>query len=112
MSTEPTGRLAAAADGVPRHAVRLVEEPGEDWRPEAVEFVRFCYRRRGVSWPDLYDDMCAVAARREFRGLCYEQLEALGIGFALGALPGLARLANRVIFEERASLGSPGALSA
>ncbi|MER3417986.1 MAG: hypothetical protein C4343_02495, partial [Chloroflexota bacterium] len=28
---------------------------------EAAEFVRFCYRRRPVGWPELYDEMCAVA---------------------------------------------------
>lgn len=114
MSTEPTGHSMAAADGMPRHAMRLVREDGtgeEDWRPEAVEFVRYCYQRRRVSWPDLYDDMCAVAARGEFHGLCYEQLEGIGIGFALGSLPGLARLAQRVVVEERAGLGAPVVLT-
>ena len=37
--------------------------------PDAVEFIRFCYRRRRVGWPELYDEMCAVAARGLFRGL-------------------------------------------
>ena len=30
---------------------------------EAIEFVRFCYRRERVGWPELYDEMCAVAGR-------------------------------------------------
>ena len=30
--------------------------------PDAVEFIRFCYGRRRVGWPELYDEMCAVAA--------------------------------------------------
>lgn len=80
----------------------------EEHHPEAVEFVRFCYRRRSVAWPELYDEMCAVAARGEFRGMTYEQLERLGIGFALAALPKLAAMAARVIAEER----SRGALPA
>jgi len=68
---------------------------------EAEAFVRFCYRRRAVAWPELYDEMCAVAAREEYQGLGYEQLARLGIGFALSSLPRLAEVANRVIAEER-----------
>jgi hypothetical protein len=69
--------------------------------PDAVEFIRFCYRRRRVGWPELYDEMCAVAARGDYRGLGYEQLEDLGIRFALAALPRLAAMATRVMAEER-----------
>jgi hypothetical protein len=79
--------------------VRLATE-GQD---EAVEFVRFCYRRRAVAWPELYDEMCGVAARGDFRGMTYEHLERLGIGFALYALPALAALVARVIAEERSA---------
>ena len=68
---------------------------------EALAFVRFCYRRRAVAWPELYDEMCAVAARGDYRGLGYEQLEDLGIRFALAALPRLAAMATRVMAEER-----------
>jgi hypothetical protein len=67
---------------------------------EAVAFVRFCYRRRAVAWPELYDEMCAVAAYGDYRGLTYEQLESLGIRFALTALPRLAEMAARIIAEE------------
>jgi hypothetical protein len=73
----------------------------DDPDAEAVAFVRFCYRRRAVMWPELYDEMCAVAARRDYRGMDYEQLQGLGIGFALAALPRLAELAARVIAQER-----------
>jgi hypothetical protein len=68
---------------------------------EAMSFVRFCYRRRAVAWPELYDEMCAVAACGAYRGLGYEQLEGLGIRFALAALPRLAEMAARVMAEER-----------
>ena len=81
-------------------AVIVVEGDG-DPDAEAAAFVRFCYRRRAVQWPELYDEMCAVAARGEYRGMDYEQLQGLGIGFALAALPGLAALSARVIAEER-----------
>jgi hypothetical protein len=68
---------------------------------EAEAFVRFCYRRRAVKWPELYDEMCAVAARGHYRGMEYEELQRLGIGFALSSLPRLAELAARVIAQER-----------
>ena len=42
--------------------------------PDAVEFVRFCHRRRRVGWPELYDEMCAVAGRGLFRGYGAEEL--------------------------------------
>ncbi len=70
--------------------------------PDAVEFVRFCYRRRRVGWPELYDEMCAVAARGKFRGMSTDELAGLGIGFSLFDMPGLAGLAIRVIAEEQA----------
>lgn len=68
---------------------------------EAEAFVRFCYRRRAVAWPELYDEMCAVAARGEYRGMDYEELARLGIGFGLPSLPRLSELAARVIAQER-----------
>ncbi len=78
--------------------------PGDAVDPdaEAEAFIRFCYRRRAVKWPELYDEMCAVAARGDYRGLEYEELSRLGIGFALSSLPRLAELAARVIAQERA----------
>jgi len=94
-SSEP-----AVESNTPAPAVIVVEGDG-DPDAEAAAFVRFCYRRRAVQWPELYDEMCAVAARGEYRGMDYEQLQGLGIGFALAALPGLAALSARVIAEER-----------
>ena len=72
-----------------------------DTQAEAADFVRFCYRRRAVAWPELYDEMCAVAAHGDYRGMGYEQLERAGIGLALTALPRLAEMSERVIAEER-----------
>lgn len=71
--------------------------------PEAVAFVRFCRARRRVGWPELYDEMWAVASRGLFRGYSFVELEGLGIGFSLFGTPRLARLAAAVIEEERAS---------
>ncbi len=70
--------------------------------PDATDFVRFCYRRRRVGWPELYDDMCAVAARGLYRGMCADELAGLGIGLSLFDMPALASLATKVIAEEQA----------
>ena len=75
--------------------------------PEAVEFVRFCRARRRVGWPELYDEMWAVASRNLFRGYGFTDLEERGIGFSLFGTPHLAAMAVAVIEEERAA-GVPG----
>jgi hypothetical protein len=68
---------------------------------EALEFVRFCYRRRRVAWPALYDEMSAVAARGAFRGMGYSELAEHGISFCLDDMPRLVALAERVAREEQ-----------
>ena len=70
--------------------------------PEAIEFVRFCYRRRRVGWPELYDEMCAVAGRGLFRGYDADDLAGLGIGFSLFDMPALSVMASRIVAEEQA----------
>ena len=70
--------------------------------PEAIEFVRFCYRRRKVGWPELYDEMCAVAGRGLFRGYDADDLAGLGIGFSLFDMPALSVMASRIVAEELA----------
>ena len=71
--------------------------------PDAVEFIRFCYRRRRVGWPELYDEMCAVAARGLFRGLVSDDLAEHGIGFSLFDMPALAALSTKIVVEEQAA---------
>ena len=80
----------------PRNAAGRI--PDQD----AVEFIRFCYRRRRVGWPELYDEMCAVAARGLYRGLCADDLAVHGIGFGLFDMPALAVAAAQVVAEEQA----------
>ena len=70
--------------------------------PDAVEFIRFCYHRRRVGWPELYDEMCAVASRGLFRGYGTDDLADHGIGFSLFDMPALAAVATRVVVEEQA----------
>jgi hypothetical protein len=51
--------------------------------PDVAEFIRFCHHRKHVGWPELYDEMCAVAARGEFNGWDHEQFAARGLTFSL-----------------------------
>jgi hypothetical protein len=76
---------------------RRRERPASE---DAIEFVRFCYARRRVGWPELYDEMCAVASRGLFRGWGSDELSAEGIGFTLFEMPALAVLVHRVVAEE------------
>jgi hypothetical protein len=55
-----------------------------------------------VGWPDLYDEMCAVAGRGLFRGLSADDLAECGIGFSLFDMPALSILAGRIVAEEQA----------
>jgi hypothetical protein len=69
---------------------------------DAVEFIRFCYARRRVGWPELYDEMCAVASRGLFRGWGPDDLEPHGIKFGLFEMPHLATTVSSVVAEDRA----------
>ncbi len=69
--------------------------------PEALDFVRFCRARRRVGWPELYDEMWAVASRGLFRGYSFDDLAEHGVGFSLFGTRDLAALAATVIDEER-----------
>lgn len=73
----------------------------ESGDPEAIDFVRFCYRRRHVGWPELYDEMCAVAGRSLYRGFAADDLGRIGIGFALDQMPALATIVHQVVAEDR-----------
>jgi len=68
---------------------------------EAVEFIRFCYQRRRVGWPELYDEMCAVASRGLYQGWGPDELAEHGIGFGLFEMPGLAARVNEIVAEDR-----------
>jgi hypothetical protein len=72
--------------------------PGAE--PEAIDFVRFCHRRRRVGWPELYDEMCAVAGRGLYRGYGAEELSTIGIGLGLFQMPALAVLVAQVVAED------------
>ena len=77
------------------------DEPLAEPSAEALDFVRFCYVRRGLGWPELYDEMCAVASRGLFRGWGPEELAEHGIAFGLFDMPSLSALAARIVDEDR-----------
>jgi hypothetical protein len=65
--------------------------------PDVVEFIRFCHRRRHVGWPEIYDEMCAVAARREFNGWDHDQFAEHGMTLSLYEMPKLAGWVRTVL---------------
>ncbi|HEX3265563.1 MAG TPA: hypothetical protein VHR16_07830 [Candidatus Limnocylindrales bacterium] len=69
---------------------------------DAVEFIRFCYARRRVGWPELYDEMCAVASRGLFRGWGPDDLESQGITFGLLEMASLSTTVAEIVAEDRA----------
>jgi hypothetical protein len=62
----------------------------------ALDFVRFCHRRRRVGWPELYDEMCHVARRGLYHGWGFGELAEHGIAFGLAEMPRLAKLVGDV----------------
>jgi len=82
---------------------------GEPPPADVVSFIRFCHHRRGVGWPELYDEMCGVAARREFHGWDHADLESRGLTFSLFEMPRLASWVRAVLeaaAEERETAAS------
>jgi hypothetical protein len=85
----------------PRNASARAQPNGsEACDPAAIDFVRFCYRRRRVGWPELYDEMCAVAGRGLYHGFAADDLGRIGIGFALDQMPALAGIVHQVVDED------------
>ena len=108
---EAAGAASGGPDPSPRAGAPGSPAPDGDalgLSVEAEAFVRFCYRRRPVGWPDLYDEMCAVASRGAFNGWSYIELAEHGIEFTLPNLVRFALLADRIAEEER---GAPTASS-
>ncbi|MGH2500119.1 MAG: hypothetical protein ACRDF0_08545 [Candidatus Limnocylindria bacterium] len=62
----------------------------------AIEFIVFCFRRRAVEWPLLYDEMCNVAGTRLYKGLGYEELKGAGLDFTLAGLARTSRITSEV----------------
>ena len=73
----------------------------DEGEPAAIDFVRFCYRRRRVGWPELYDEMCAVAGRGLYHGYSVDDLGAIGVGLTLFEMPAMAAIAHQVVAEDQ-----------
>jgi hypothetical protein len=71
----------------------------------AIDFISFCWSRRAVEWPLLYDEMCYVASNRLYRGLGYEDLREVGLDLTLGGLVRTSRIANEVTRHMRTGTG-------
>ena len=83
---------------VPSPARQMQAGPPADPPPPAVaEFIRVCHDRKPVGWPELYDEMCAVAARGEFNGWDQEQFAARGLTFSLFEMPRLSGWVRAVL---------------
>jgi len=67
--------------------------------PDVADFIRYCHGRRPAGWPEIYDEMCAVAARREFNGWGHDQLAERGLTFALFEMPRLVGWVRLVLAE-------------
>ncbi len=67
----------------------------------AIDFIVYCFARRSVQWPQLYDEMCFVAGNRLFKGLGYEELRDAGLDLTLGGMSRTSRLASEVTKQSR-----------
>jgi hypothetical protein len=83
--------MPASAPPVP------ADPPADPPPPDVAEFIRFCHERKRVGWPELYDEMCAVAARREFNGWDHDQFVARGLTFSLFEMPTLSSWVRTVL---------------
>ena len=72
--------------GAPAERPRSPSPRREHPSAEIADFIRHYHRRRSAHWPEIYDDMCLVASRREFNGWGYEQLATQGVTFTLGEM--------------------------
>lgn len=72
--------------------------------PDVVAFIRYCHRRRGFTWPELYDEMCGVAARREFNGWDHADLGGRGLTFSLLEMPRLSAWVRAVLARDADSM--------
>lgn len=75
-------------------------QPGDLPGPDIAAFIRYCHRRRGLTWPELYDEMCGVASRREFNGWDHAELASRGLAFSLFDMPRVAGWARAVVARE------------
>jgi hypothetical protein len=93
-----TKTLVPSSEGADDAPVRIEEDgvANDKIAQVAIDFIAFCFERRGADWPVLYDEMCYVASKRLYRGLGYEELKEAGLDFTLAGLARTSRLTNEV----------------
>ena len=97
---------------VPRGEPIPIGAPSDQPPSEVADFIRFCHHRRPSGWPEIYDEMCAVAARREFKGWSHDDFASRGLTFALPEMLRLSSWVRAVLASQAASFeGSPPALA-
>jgi hypothetical protein len=102
--TDGLVRAVTRVDDAPvQHTVAKGKEgvPDDRIAQVAIDFISFCFTRRAVEWPLLYDEMCYVASNKLYRGLGYEELREVGLDLTLGGLVRTSRIANEVTRDMR-----------
>jgi len=67
--------------------------------PQLRDFILFCVKRSGKSWPDLYDEIAIVAGQKLFEGLDYNEIKRLGLSLRVNDLDQTVQLIEQAIFE-------------
>jgi hypothetical protein len=80
--------------------------------PDVVAFIRYCHRRRQVGWPEIYDEMCGVAARHEFNGWGRDEFAQRGLTFTLYEMPRLSAWVRAVIGSQPMAATEPSGMPA
>lgn len=68
--------------------------------PQLKDFIRFCAKRRGTEWPDIYDEMVLVAGQRLFNNMGYSELKQLGLSLRINSMDDTIRMVHQAIMLE------------
>ncbi len=73
----------------------------------AVEFAHYIASRapRGTPWTTVYDEMCRVARCRDFRGMGYSELSAIGVSLSITGVDHICRLVDRAWDQQSGDQG-------
>ena len=64
------------------------------------DFIRFCIKRCGSSWPAIYDEMVNVAGQRIFNGLGHDELKQMGLPLTMSNLDKIMQLIEQITGEK------------
>jgi hypothetical protein len=69
--------------------------------PQVKDFILFCARRSGKSWPAIYDEMVLVAGQRLYKDMSYSELKQLGLSLRINGLDETIRLVRQAVVEDQ-----------